>query len=76
MSEVEIYNRPMFKNQLHTNFKLQGKSFPSTEALILFSEEFSPAITNFLKEWFKDSETFNQRHKESLETLHDVYLLE
>ena len=48
----------------------------SLENKNLFVDLFEIIDFPFLKEWFKDSKTFSQRHEESLKTLHDIYLLE
>lgn len=42
----------MIKTPFHSAFKLQGKSFSSTEKLIDFSKEISSEVTDFLIDWF------------------------
>jgi O-succinylbenzoic acid--CoA ligase len=40
------------KNQIHKNFKLNGKSFSSEDELINFSKTISNSIVTFLTDWF------------------------
>ena len=42
------------ETQFHKAFKLQGKSFDSSEELIEFSETISVGIGDFLNKWFND----------------------
>ena len=44
----------MCKNQFHIKFRLQGKSFNSTEELIEYSNTIFPEVTSFLMEWFNN----------------------
>ena len=41
--------------QIHSAFKLQGKSFNSSEELIDFSKEISADVSYFLRNWFDEN---------------------
>ena len=43
------------KRQIHSKFKLQGKSFSSEIELINFTKNISSEVTNFLKQWFNNN---------------------
>lgn len=45
----------MITKIIHSNFKLQGKSFHSVNELLIFSNVFSVEVFDFLNEWFNDS---------------------
>jgi O-succinylbenzoic acid--CoA ligase len=42
--------------QYHKKFKLNGKSFSSSEALIAYSETISDELEQFLKHWFNNAD--------------------
>jgi O-succinylbenzoic acid--CoA ligase len=44
------------ENSFHSAFKLQGKSFGSKEELIDFSKEISVEVSDFLRNWFDETD--------------------
>ncbi|WP_422091639.1 AMP-binding protein [Tenacibaculum ovolyticum] len=44
------------KNQIHKNFKLNGKSFLSEDELIDFSKTISNSVVTFLTDWFNEND--------------------